>query len=191
VVAALAWTASSTAEHGDEDLHISATHLFPHEQSPTKIGFVLAVGLTRPRSVGRFWIDSRDPKASPRIDLNFLADPLDRARLIEGVRLARRIGQTAPMTELIHSEISPGRQATMDDEIQASINETLDTYHHPVSTAPMGTDDEQDAVVDLQGRVRGVRCLRVIDASIFPDAVSTATNITTVAVAEHLAPLIV
>ena len=187
VVAALAWTASSTAENSDEDLHISATHLFPHEQSPTKVGFVLATGLTRPRSVGRVWLDSRDPQGAPRIDLNFLADPLDRARLMEGVRLARRIGQTAPMTGLIHSEIAPGARAPTDEEIQASINATLDTYHHPVSTAPMGTDDEQDAVVDLQGRVRGVRGVRVIDASIFPDAVSTATNITTIAVAEHLA----
>ena len=187
VVAALAWTSSSTAENGDEDLHISATHLFPHDQSPTGVGFVLATGLTRPRSVGRLWIDSRDPQAHPKIDLNFLADPLDRARLMEGVRLARRIGRTAPMPGLIHSELAPGRDATSDEDVQASINATLDTYHHPVSTAPMGTDDEADAVVDLQGRVRGVLGLRVIDASIFPDAVSTATNITTIAVAEHLA----
>ena len=186
VVGAFVWTQSSTAENGDEDLHISATHLFPHDQSPTGVGFVLAAGLTRPRSVGRLWLDSRDPAVQPRIDLNFLADPLDRARLMEGVRLARRIGQTAPLAELIHSELAPGAAAMSDEAIQASIDATLDTYHHPVSTAPMGLKGHPDAVVDLQGRVHGLAALRVIDASIFPDAVSTATNITTIAVAEHI-----
>ncbi|WP_419728963.1 GMC family oxidoreductase [Lichenicola sp.] len=187
VVGAVAWTHSSTAEHGDEDLHISATHLFPHELSPTGVGFVLATGLTRPRSIGRLSLASRDAAVAPRIDLNFLADATDRARLLEGVRLARRIGQTAPLAGLIHAELSPGPEARSDAEIQAAINATLDTYHHPVSTAPMGVEGDPTAVVDLQGRVRGTFGMRVIDASIFPDAVSTATNITTIAVAEHLA----
>ncbi len=187
VVGAVVWTHSSTAKNGDEDLHISATHLFPHDQSPTGIGFVLAAGLTRPRSVGRLWLESTDPSVQPHIDLNFLADPLDRARLMEGVKLARRIGQTAPLAGLIHSELAPGAEAASDDAIQASIAATLDTYHHPVSTAPMGLAGDPAAVVDLQGRVHGLAGLRVIDASIFPDAVSTATNITTIAVAEHLA----
>lgn len=187
VVGAVAWTHSSTAENGDEDLHISATHLFPNDTSPTKVGFVLATGLTRPRSLGRIRLASRDPNVAPKIDLNFLADATDRARLIEGVKLARRIARTAPLAMLIHSELAPGREATTDEAIQASIDATLDTYHHPVSTVPMGTDTDPNAVVDLQGRVRGMSGLRVIDASIFPDAVSTATNITTIAVAEHIA----
>ncbi len=187
VVGAVVWTHSSTAENGDEDLHISATHLFPHDRSPTKVGFVLATALTRPRSVGRLWLASRDPTVAPRIDLNFLSDPIDRARLMEGVKLARRIGLSAPLSDLIHAELAPGPEAVSDDAIQASIDATLDTYHHPVSTAPMGADGDAGAVVDLQGRVRGIAGLRVIDASIFPDAVSTATNITTITVAEHLA----
>ncbi|CRQ50771.1 dehydrogenase, partial [Pseudomonas aeruginosa] len=51
----------------------------------------------------------------------------------------------------------------------------------------MGRAGERWAVVDLEGRVHGLQGLRVIDASIFPDAISVATNITTIAVAEHLA----
>jgi choline dehydrogenase len=168
-------------------LHVTATHLFPHDQSPTGVGFVLAVALTRPRSVGRLWLKSRDSAVAPGIDLNFLADPLDRARLMEGVRLARRIGQTAPLSDLIEVELAPGPAAEADQQIQASINATLDTYHHPTSTARMGLDRDPRAVVDLEGRVRSVTGLRVIDASIFPDAISVATNVTTIAVAEHIA----
>jgi choline dehydrogenase len=185
VIGAKLWTHSSQAEPGELDLHITATHLFPHDQSPTGVGFVLAVALTRPQSTGRVWLESRDPAAAPHIDLNFLAQENDRVRLLEGVKLARKIGQTAPLSTLIHSELAPA--ADSDEAILASMVATLDTYHHPTSSAPMGNAGEPKAVVDLQGRVHGVYGLRVVDASIFPDVPSVATNVTTIATAEHIA----
>ncbi|HFF8978122.1 GMC oxidoreductase [Serratia marcescens] len=185
VIGAKLWTHSSQAEPGELDLHITATHLFPHDQSPTGVGFVLAVALTRPQSTGRVWLESRDPAAAPHIDLNFLAQESDRVRLLEGVKLARKIGQTAPLSTLVHSELAPA--ADSDEAILASMVATLDTYHHPTSSAPMGNAGEPKAVVDLQGRVHGVYGLRVVDASIFPDVPSVATNVTTIATAEHIA----
>ncbi len=185
VIGAKLWTHSSQAEPGELDLHITATHLFPHDQSPTGVGFVLAVALTRPQSTGRVWLESRDPAAAPHIDLNFLAQENDRVRLLEGVKLARKIGQTAPLSTLVHSELAPA--ADSDEAILASMVATLDTYHHPTSSAPMGKAGEPKAVVDLQGRVHGVYGLRVVDASIFPDVPSVATNVTTIATAEHIA----
>lgn len=186
-IGAFLWTNSSTAQHGDLDLHITATHLFPHDQSPTKVGFVLAVALTRPLSVGSLKLASRQAGDAPVIDLNFLGEAQDRARLLEGIKLARRIGRTAPLSGLIHSELNPGPGAESDERILASARSTLDTYHHPTSTAPMGVINDPHAVVDLEGRVHGVSGLRVVDASIFPDAISVATNITTIATAEHIA----
>jgi choline dehydrogenase len=50
----------------------------------------------------------------------------------------------------------------------------------------MGGDDDEWAVVDETGAVRGVSRLRVIDASIFPQVPSTATNLTTIMLAEHI-----
>ncbi|TDG06561.1 dehydrogenase [Paraburkholderia guartelaensis] len=187
VIGAKLWTHSSTARAGDLDLHITATHLFAHDQSPTGVGFVLAVALTRPESIGSLRLASRDPNVPPRIDLNFLAEPIDRARLLEGVKLARRIGRTAPLSTLIETELAPGPTAQSDEQIFASITATLDTYHHPTSTAPMGPAGDSHAVVDPEGRVHGLEGLRVVDASIFPDAISVATNVTTIATAEHIA----
>ena len=43
------------------------------------------------------------------------------------------------------------------------------------------------AVVDFQGKVYKVRGLRVVDASIFPDAVSAAPNPTVIMAAEKFA----
>lgn len=189
VIGAKLWTASSTAQSGDLDLHITATHLFPHEQSPTKVGFVLAVALTRPLSRGRLTLASCDPQAAPKIDLCFLSAPQDRARLLEGVKMARKIGATAPLAAMVHAELSPGPEALSDESILASIKSTLDTYHHPTSTAPMGDRNDPSAVVDFEGRVHGLNGLRVVDASIFPDVPSVATNITVIAAAERIASL--
>ncbi|WP_116212960.1 GMC family oxidoreductase [Streptomyces olivoreticuli] len=182
VIGAKVWTASSEAAEGELDLHITATHLFDHASSPTGVGFVLAVALVRPASQGTLTLTSRDPSAAPRIDLNFLAEPVDRRRLAEGIALARRIGAREPLASLIVSELNPG--AGVVEEVMLS---TLDTYHHPTSTAPMGAEGDPAAVTDAVGLVRGVSGLRVVDASILPDVPSAAANLTVIAVAERIA----
>jgi choline dehydrogenase len=40
--------------------------------------------------------------------------------------------------------------------------------HHASCTAAIGADDDPNAVLDSQFRVRGVQSLRVVDASVFP-----------------------
>jgi choline dehydrogenase-like flavoprotein len=59
----------------------------------------------------------------------------------------------------------------------------------PASTVPMGGPGNPTAVVDRLGAVRGLRGLRVVDASIFPDVPSTPTNITVIMAVEHIARL--
>jgi choline dehydrogenase-like flavoprotein len=51
----------------------------------------------------------------------------------------------------------------------------------------MGPSDDPWTVVDQAGRVRGVRGLRVADASIFPGSPRANIHATVVAVAEKLA----
>lgn len=181
------WTRSRGAAPGELDLHITATHLFPHDQSPTGVGFVLAVALTRPQSRGRLWLASRDPAVAPKIDLNLLSAQQDCERLLEGIRLARSLGRSAALAHLIHAELNPGPRAASDEAVLQAVRATLDPCHHPTSTAPMGLAGDPAAVVDLEGNVRGVQGLRVVDASIFPDVPSVATSITTIATAERIA----
>jgi choline dehydrogenase len=50
----------------------------------------------------------------------------------------------------------------------------------------MGDDNDQWAVVNGTGAVRGIDNLRVIDASILPQVPSTPTNLTTIMIAEHI-----
>ena len=186
VIAAKVWTKSSYAGKDELDLHITATHLFPPDQSPTHAGFVFAVALTNPKSRGTLKLASRDPLTAPVIDLNFLAIEEDRKRMLEGAKLARKISKSAQFKNMIVQELNPW-QAETDEQVMDSIKNTVDSYAHPFATAPMGPEDSKTAVVDFQGRVRKVTGLRVVDASIFPDVVSAAPNPTVIMLAEKIA----
>jgi choline dehydrogenase len=186
VIAAKLWTKSSLAKEGELDLHITATHLLPPDQSPTGVGFVLAIALANPQSRGTVKLASKDPNTAPVIDLNFLALEEDRKRLFEGVQLARRLSQSENLKKMIVKELNPPEVKT-DEQLMASVKATVDTYAHPFSTAPMGSAASKNAVVDSQGIVYKVKGLRVVDASIFPDAVSAAPNPTVIMAAEKIA----
>ncbi|MNR68409.1 Oxygen-dependent choline dehydrogenase [compost metagenome] len=51
----------------------------------------------------------------------------------------------------------------------------------------MGAENSKDAVVNFSGKVYKTKGLRVVDASIFPDAVSAAPNPTVIMMAEKIA----
>ena len=183
---AMAWTGSKGASSGDLDLQISATHFFDPMHSPTGGAIVLASALVLPRSIGSFQIVSRDPRAAPRIQYNFLDDPSDLERLMQVVRLTSTIAETEPFAGIVDSEITPPLP-TEDAQLRAHIIANVSTYAHPTSTVPMGADDDPTAVVNAWGAVRGISGLHVVDASIFPNVPSVPTNVTTVMVAERIA----
>lgn len=182
---AFVWAASTAARTGELDLHVSVTHYIDPAFSPTGGALVLAAALTLPDSVGSLRLASRDPKTPPRIHYNFFEAPGDLDRLVEAVRLSRRVAATAPLAALIDHEILPGA-AIGDDAVSDFVRGGSISYAHPTSTVPMGADDDATAVVDAWGRVRGIEGLRVVDASIFPDIPSVATNLTTIMLAERI-----
>lgn len=186
-IAAKLWTAASNSKDGELDIHITATHLFPDEYSPTKMGFVLGVAVTTPVSKGKVWIETRDPNINPKVDLNFLDNEFDTKRMLEGAKIARQLAATSPFSDFIHSELAPGPSVVKDEELTEAIKKNIASYAHPTSSAPMGVVNSKEAVVDLEGRVHHVESLRVVDASIFPDIISVATNVTVIAVAERIA----
>jgi choline dehydrogenase len=186
VIAAKVWTRSSFAKPDELDIHITATHLFPPDQSPTKVGFVFGIALTNPKSRGTLKLASKDPNTAPVIDLNFLGEEEDRKRLFEAVQLARKISKSEKLKPFIVKELNPGEAGT-DEQVIASIKNTVDSYAHPFSTVSMGPKGGKHAVVDFQGRVYNVKGLRVVDASIFPEPVSAAPNPTVIMLAEKIA----
>jgi choline dehydrogenase len=106
--------------------------------------------------------------------------------MMEAVKLSRRIGKTAPFSDLIASEMAPGADIVDDAALQKAIIASVDGYSHPTSSVPMGGPNDPGAVVDTRGEVRGVEGLYVVDASIMPDIVSAPTNVTTIMIAEAI-----
>ena len=185
-VGALLWTQSSEARDDQLDIHIAVTHLLPPEYSPTGGAIALSVAVVKPDSRGTVTLRSRDPHAQPEIDCNFLATERDARRMLEGVRLARKIGRHPLLARFIELEILPG-ESVGDDRLADAIASNLASYGHPTATAPMGGPQDPWAVVDAHGAVRGIEGLRVVDASIIPVVPSVAINPTTIMVAERIA----
>ena len=74
-------------------------------------------------------------------------------------------GQPALSRYCVRGRSSCRRRARQSD-MRAFIRRHAQTLYHPVGTCAMGPDE--DAVVDLELRVRGVEGLRVVDASVMP-----------------------
>jgi choline dehydrogenase len=183
---ALIRTASSQAQGEELDLLVSAAHLNAPHVSPTGGAIVLAAAVVRPESRGRLRIRSADPKDPPVIDLNLLATPRDRNRMLEGIKLSRTIGLGKVFGAVADSELNPGKQVQDDTDLQRAIDEQVSSFQHATSTAPMGGDNDTWAVVDGAGAVHGIGNLRVIDASILPAVPSVPTNLTVIMAAEHI-----
>ncbi len=182
------WIRSSEGAEDELDLQLSVS-VQPDLDARGESVRVLRIwaALVLPRSFGTLRLKSRDPRVTPRIDYNFLSDPSDRPRLTELVKLARSLAKTEPLASLIDREISPGPGVKTDAQLQAALGAGLTTYYHATATAPMGGETDPAAVVDEVGRVRKMENLRVVDASILPQAISTPNNLTTMMVAERIA----
>jgi choline dehydrogenase len=185
-VGALLWTQSGEARGDELDLHIAVTHLMPAEYSPTGGAIALSVAVVKPDARGTLRLRSRDPREQPEIDCNFLAAERDARRMLEGVRLARRIGRQPALARFLELEILPG-DAVGNDRLAGAIASNLASYGHPTATAPMGGPQDPWAVVDSRGAVNGTDGLRVVDASIMPVIPSVALNPTVLMIAERIA----
>jgi choline dehydrogenase-like flavoprotein len=148
----------------------------------------LAPGLIYPKSHGEIRLRSADPMAAPIIDPKYFSDPADLDHLVTGVKLAREIAATAPLTEMVGAELVPGPELKSDDDLRAYVRLTAQTIFHPTGTCKMGNDEL--AVVDHELRVHGLRGVRVADASIMPTITGGNTNAPTIMIAEKCAELL-
>ena len=159
-----------------------------HVPAGTPQLFWVSASVMAPRSRGTVKLASADPAAAPRIRVGMLEDPLDVARMIEGVHSARRIGAQRPLRELASGpEQWAGAGLEDDEELAKAVRAGVWTYHHAAGTCAMGPDPAAGAVVDARGAVHGVDGLTVADASIMPVIPSANTHLTTLMMAERIA----
>jgi len=137
----------------------------------------------RPESRGHVRITAPDPAAYPEIKLNYLSTEGDRRVAIEGMRFTRRIMAAKALARYAPEEFRPGPAIVSDADLEKAAGELGTTIFHPVGSCRMGS--EANDVLDDRLRVKGVRALRVIDASVMPRITSGNTNAPTYVIAEQ------
>ncbi len=150
--------------------------------------FTSSVCQLRPESRGKIALKSPNPLEYPVIHPNYLATVTDCRTIVEGVKIARQIAETEPVSKMILSEFQPGPDVVSDDELLDWVRGTATTIFHPTGTCKMGQGP--DAVVDARLRVRGIDGLRVADCSIMPEIVSGNTNAAAIMIGEKASDMI-
>lgn len=156
------------------------------QYSVPKAAWTLAPGLVQPKSRGRMTLVSKDFRIMPQVDPNYLAEPEDMNALLKCVELCREIGNSTEMSDYVKREIAPGKLTGA--QMQDFIKNATGTYFHVVGTCAMGKD--ADSVVDPSLRVRGVRNLRVADASVMPNLTTGNTMAPSVIIGERMAQIL-
>jgi choline dehydrogenase len=151
-------------------------------------GFSASASQCRPESRGTVTIRSSDPFAAPRIDAGYFTASHDMKVLVEGLKALRDIFSQPDFRGLVEGEHLPGPQIKTDAELADFAARAGGTVFHASGTCAMGGNDA--AVLDPQLRVRGVRGLRVIDASAMPTMTSANTNAASVMIGERGAELV-
>jgi choline dehydrogenase len=169
------------------DVQFHAAPIMIVDEPLSEHGFSVGPCVLTPASRGTVVLRSADPSAKPYILHNYYAEEPDLATMVEGARLAAEIASQralAPYTRRPY--YVPASRS--DADVRAHVRQHTFTLYHPVGTCRMGTDDQ--AVVDIELRVRGVEGLRVVDASVMPTVPRGNTNAPTIAVAERAADLV-
>jgi len=163
---------------GIVDNHMRKIHL--------PFGFSCHVCLLRPESRGTVGLRDARPTSPPRIDPAFLSNKADGEQMLKGARIMEGILNANPLAPWRGRKLydHDGSDAALMGDIRAR----ADTIYHPVGTCKMGRDEM--AVVDPELRVRGIKGLRVIDASIIPRLIGGNTNAPTIMIAEKAADMI-
>jgi len=153
-----------------------------------RYGYSCHVTVLRPKSRGYVGLHNTDPTSPPKIQLNMLDHEDDMKTLVEGVKKARQWLQAPAFRQHLDDEVYPGENCESNKEIEEFIREHCVPMHHQAGTCKMGSGD--DAVVNAELKVHGLKGLRIIDASIMPDLIGGNTNAPTIMIGEKGADMI-
>jgi choline dehydrogenase len=171
-----------------EQLPIATPEASARFGAPPKEGFTIAPALVQPTSRGQVRLASADWRDPPIIETNFLRTDHDLAAIVRAIEVARELGRQTALDGVREAEVVPGPSATTRQDLVDLARTASASFGHAVGTAKIGVD--ADAVVDGSLRVRGVRGLRVADASVMPSIVAAPTNAPSIMIGGRAATLI-
>ncbi|KAH7014188.1 GMC oxidoreductase [Microdochium trichocladiopsis] len=146
-----------------------------------------------PFARGSVHVGSANSTANAVINPNYFMLDWDLTEQAGGAAFIRRMFNTAPLADVVGSEILPGLDAVPQDasleQWGSYLKGNYRSNFHPVGTAAM-MPKEKGGVVDVEMKVYGTANLRVMDASVLPFQVCGHLTSTLYAVAERLSDII-
>ncbi|XP_063381198.1 ecdysone oxidase-like [Cydia fagiglandana] len=165
--------------------HKICTQLQSELESSELLG--LAVVLLKPKSRGKVRLKSADPLEAPLIYSGTFCDISDLDGFPSALQIAWSIANTsyfrAVNARVIELDIDYCNNIGTED-LKCKAQAMATSAWHAVGTAAMGS------VLDSRLKVRGVRGLRVADASVMPKVVRGNTNAPVIMIAERAADFI-
>ena len=126
---------------------------------------------------GQVTLQTNDPLDPPAVNFNYFEldqngaltpdAEKDLQAMCEGVDIVNRLIKGSKHGLKLHSEIMEGVDLGTKQGIRQFVQDRA-WGHHASCTCKIGGDDDPNAVLDSRFRVRGVKGLRVVDASVFP-----------------------
>ncbi|XP_054709549.1 glucose dehydrogenase [FAD, quinone]-like [Uloborus diversus] len=165
----------------------------PYENKPLLACYAF---LLQPKSRGRVTLNSENPYDPPLIDPNYFDDPRDLDSVVEALKSCNRIGNGKYLRKIGLKPIStvfPGcEKYASDDDLyfRCQARTSVITLYHPVGTAKMGNPGDRSTVVDPFLRVKHIKGLRVVDASIMPIIPSGSVQAPTIMIGEKASDII-
>jgi len=167
-----------------------------HGDPPSNDGFTIFPVLMHPKSRGTIRLQSNKPQDPPLIDPKYFSDESDVKTLAEAYQFSRRLVHSKALKDWefqLNSNLLPQCSKFgnyTDQYIQCHLRHITIPGNSPVGTCRMGGPNDPTAVVDPNLRVRGLKNLRIIDASIIPSAMSGNSFTTQIMIAEKAADMI-
>lgn len=156
---------------------------------------VVWVVLANPKSTGEIVLRSNEPAEKPKIIPRYFEQAEDRETIIRGINLYAGFEESVSFKEnevqLVKINLPECPYTYKSHEYWQCYTRMMSTtMYHPTGTAKMGPDSDREAVVDTKLKVKGIKGLRVADASIMPKIVSVNTNAATIMIGERAADFI-
>ena len=150
-------------------------------------------------NAGTVKLRSNSPHDVPQIDFRSFdtgnttdgGDDKDVQALYEGLLWGREaFDKLVPIDGTKWAEVMPGRNISTEAQLKEYVKDEA-WGHHACCTASIGADDDPNAVLDSNFRVRGIDGLRVVDASIFPKIPGTFISLPIYIISEKAADVII
>ena len=132
------------------------------------------------KATGNIKLKNNIPGSEPYINIGLWSDDDSVERIALMIIKLRKLIKESHLNELTinpdDNEVLPGSNYDTINKLKEYIKSWQSYGHHIAGTAKMGSNNDIMAVVDSRLRVKGIKGLRIIDASVYPTPYLHAYN---------------